>query len=100
MLALASVWMALGTLLLAGAMLVYRPAMTDVAIVLVLYFGSPGSVCFAGLVLWAYRKDHSVDAHVAAQRLQAKVAIALAILAAVIVYLLLIGSHKLVPVEP
>jgi hypothetical protein len=39
MLALFSVWIGLGSLFLALAMLVYRPAMTDLTIPLVLYFG-------------------------------------------------------------
>jgi thiamine biosynthesis protein ThiS len=99
MLALASVWFGLATLVLAGAMLLYRPAFTDVTVALVLYFGSPGALCFAGLVLWAHRKDRSLDAGLAGQRLQAKVAVALALLAAAVVYLLIIRSEKLDPIE-
>ena len=94
MLALLSVWVGLGTFVTAVAMLVYRPAMTDLTVTAILYFGSPGAMCFAGLVLWAYRKGPSDDPGVLAQRLQAKFAIVLAVLAAAIVYGLIIGSHK------
>jgi len=95
MLALLSVWIGLGSFLLALAMLVYRPAMTDVNILLVLYFGSPGALCLAGLVLWANRMESHPDPAIQSQRLQSKVAIVLAILAAAIVYSLIIGSRKL-----
>ncbi len=97
MLSLASVWIALASFVLAVAMLIYRPAMTDVTILLVLYFGSPGALCLAGLTLWAYRKDMGDDPGVAARRIQAKVAIGLAIVAAAIVYALIILSAKLEP---
>jgi len=95
MLALLSVWVGLGTFVIAVGMLVYRPAMTDLTVTAVLWFGSPGAMCFAGLVLWAYRKEKSDDPGVAAQRLQAQVAIVLAVLAAAIVYGLIIGSTKI-----
>ncbi len=95
MLALLSVWVGLSTFGTAVAMLVYRPAMTDQTVTTVLYFGSPGAMCFAGLVLWAYRKEPSDDPGVLAQRFQAKFAIVLAVLAAAIVYGLIIGSHKI-----
>lgn len=94
MLALMSVWISLAALAVAATMVVYRPAFTDWTVTLVLYFGSPGAMCFAGLILWAYRKEDSTDAGVAAQRLQAKVAIAIALLAAAIVYLLIIYAEK------
>jgi hypothetical protein len=96
--ALASVWVGLLTLGLSAAMLLYRPAMTDLTILVVLYFGAPAALCFAGLVLWAHRKDESADPSIAAQRVQAKVAIPLAVLAAAIVYGLIIFSEKLEPV--
>src|SRR3990172_7086518 len=82
MLALASVWISLASLIVAAAMLVYRPAMTELAVTFVLYFGSPGAMCLAGLTLWAHRKDDTSDAGVAARRIQAKVAIVMAIAAA------------------
>lgn len=100
MLALTSVWIGLLSLLLAGTMVLHRPVFTDWTVTLVLYFGSPGAMCLAGLVLWALRKEDFDDGGVAAQRLQAKVAIALALFAAAIVYLLIIYSAKLEPVEP
>ena len=56
MLAFSSVWIALASLLLAVAMLVYRPTMTDLNLTLVLYFGSPGAICFAGLTLEGMRE--------------------------------------------
>ncbi len=95
MLALLSVWVGLGTFVIAVVMLVYRPAMTDPTVTAVLYFGSPGAMCFAGLVLWAHRKEPSDDPGVMAQRLQAKFAIVLAVLAAAIVYGLIICSTKI-----
>src|SRR3990172_6685221 len=98
MLALASVWIGLAAFALSAAMVVYRPAFTDLSVTLVLYFGAPGSLCFAGLVLWAYRKDDGNDPGDAAQRKQAWIAIALAFVAAAIVYLLVIFSHKLEPI--
>ena len=90
MLALASVWIAMASLLLAVIMAGYRPAMTDLTMTLVLYFGSPGALCFGGLVLWAYRKEELPDPGVASQRTQAWVAIGMALIAAAIVYLLVI----------
>ena len=98
MLALASVWIGLAVFALSVAMVVYRPVFTDLTVTLVLYFGSPGSLCLAGLVLWAYRKEDRADPGTSAQRKQARVAIFLAIAAAAIVYLLVIFSHKLEPI--
>ena len=95
MLALISVWVGLASFLVAAAMLLYRPTMTDLSILMILYFGSPGAICFAGLVLWANRQDTSAEPAIAAQRLQAKMAIGMALLAAAIVYALVIGSRKL-----
>jgi hypothetical protein len=96
-LALGGVWIALLTLALSATMFFYRPAMTDLTVLFVLYFGAPGALCFGGLVLWAHRKDASADTAVAAQRTQAKVAIAFALLAAAVVYGLIIFSQKLEP---
>ncbi len=100
MLAFSSVWIALASLLLAVAMLVYRPTMTDLNLTLVLYFGSPGAICFAGLTLWAFRKDDSSDPGVAARRTQSKVAIFMALLAAAIVYALVIRADRIEPIAP
>ena len=93
MLALASVWIGLGTILLAASMLLYRPAFTDVTVTLVLYFGSPGAMCLGGMVLWAHRKERSPDSGVASRRLQAKIAVILAGFAAAIVYLIIAHSQ-------
>ncbi|MEK6800109.1 MAG: hypothetical protein AABZ12_14185 [Planctomycetota bacterium] len=98
LLALGAVWLALAALGIALTMLLHRPAMTDVAILLVLWLGSPLSMCFAGLVLWAYRHHELPEDAVLAQRLQAKVAIAMAVFAAAVVYLLIIFSRKSEPV--
>lgn len=95
MLALISVWLGLASFALGIVMLVYRPAMTDAAIILVLYFGAPGALCLAGIVLWANRTDEHPEPALLAQRLQSKVAIMLALAAAAIVYALIIGSQKI-----
>lgn len=97
MLAFASAWVGLGSLLIAVTMVVYRPAFTDLGVTLVLWFGSPAAMCFGILVLWAHRKDDTADAGLQAQRLQCKVGIVLAVVAAAIVYLLIIYSQKIVP---
>jgi len=83
---------------LSVAMVVYRPVFTDLTVTLVLYFGAPGSLCFAGLVLWIYRNEDAADPVITAQRNQARIAIVLALAAAAIVSLLVILSHKLEPV--
>lgn len=95
MLALFSVWIGLLSFLLAAGMWLYRPLMTDPAIVAVLYFGAPGAMCLGGLVLWAHRRDISADPGLAAQRVQSKTGITLALFAAAIVYGLIIASKKL-----
>ena len=106
MLALLGVWTGLLTLLLALGMLVHRPWMTDVTVAAVLYFGAPGAMCFGGLVLWGTRRSQLDDGGLVpvepepglvAQRLQSKIAIMLALLAAAIVYYLIIYSTKLEP---
>ena len=85
------------SLLTSLAMLAYRPAFTDLAVTAVLWFGAPGAICFAGLTLWAHRHDGSDDLGIVARRLQAKLAIVLSVLAAVIVYALIIFSTKMEP---
>jgi hypothetical protein len=97
LLALLSVWISLLVFVLSFTMAFYRPAFTDLTVVLVLWFGSPLALCLSGLVLWAYRKDTSGDRAIAAQRTQAKVAIGLALAATAIVYALIIFSTKLEP---
>ncbi len=97
MLALLSVWIGLASLAIAAAMFGHRALFSDIGVTLVLYLGSPGALCLAGLVLWAYRKEGSSDPGVSAQRLQAKVAIVLALIASAIVYALFIASDKIAP---
>ena len=97
MLAFLSVWIAVSAFVIAGGMFVYRPLFTDLTIVAVLWFASPGALCLGGLVLWAYRKDASGDPAIANQRLQAKAAIGMAVAAAAIVYWLIISSAKIEP---
>lgn len=99
MLAFTSVWTGLATLTLASAMVVHRPWMTDLMLTLVLYFGSPGTLCLGGLVLWAYRKEPAADPGVSAQRLQAKVGIFMALLATGIGYALVIMADRVTPIE-
>lgn len=94
MLALAAVWVALASLALAITMVVYRPAFCDINVTLVLYFGSPAALCFAGLVLWAFRKETDPAPAMNAQRLQAKTAMTLAIFAAAIVYALVMLAEE------
>lgn len=94
MLALASVWIALLSFLLAFGMVLYRPLFTDLNVLLIVYFGAPGAMCLAGLVLWAHRKDGALDAGLQAQRVQSKIAIALAVAAAGMVYALVMFSDR------
>ncbi len=63
-----SVWLGLACLSLSLVMVFWRPAFHDVTVLISLWFGCPGTVCLAGLVLWAYRKDNSGDPGVAARR--------------------------------
>jgi len=99
MLALGSVWIALISLLIACAMVLYRPAFTDLTVLLVTYFGTPGALCFAILILWSYRKDLDPEPGVVAQRFQAKIAIAMALASAAIVYLLVIFAVPIPRIE-
>ena len=99
MLALLSVWIAMISLLIALAMVVYRPAFTDLTVLLVTYFGTPGALCFAILILWSYRKDLDPEPGVVAQRVQAKFAIVMALVAAALVYLLVIFSTPIPRIE-
>lgn len=98
MLALLSVWLGMISLFLSVAMMVYRPAFTDATVTAVLWFGAPGAFCFAGLTLWAHRYDGKDDLGIVARRIQAKAAIGMGVVAAAIVYTLIIFSTKLEPV--
>ncbi len=95
MLAFASVWMGLACLTLSMVMLLYRPYFTDLNIWLILWLGSPGTLCFAGMILWVYRGDDAEEPGVVAQRIQCKVAIAEALVAAAIVYSLIFNAQTL-----
>ena len=95
MLAFSSVWIGMVSLVAALVMVIHRPAFHDLPVTLVLWFGSPGAMCLAGLVLWAYRKEESEDPGIAGQRLQAKVAIGLAVSAAALVYALIIAAEQI-----
>ena len=99
MLALASVWLSLASVVLSAAMLLYRPFFTDWGVTLVLYFGSPGALCFSGLVMWSLRKEPADTPGVSGQRAQAGVGAALAIVAAAIVYALVIRAQPVQRVE-
>ncbi len=100
MTALASAWLGLAAAALAVAMVVYRPAMTDLAIVLVLGLGSPGAACLAALGLWTQRRDDASDPGVAARRLQCMAGMALSLFAAAVVYLLVADSAPGGVIEP
>ncbi len=95
MLSFLSVWVGFCSFFMSLVMLFYRPAFTDANVVSVLYFGSPGALCFGGLILWAYRKEGPDDPALQAQRLQSKIGIGFALAAAAIVYMLIIYSGKL-----
>lgn len=98
MAAFVSVWMGLGTFGVAAVMLLWRETFTDFYVWLVLWLGAPGTMCLAGLVLWANRKQNPEEPGVGPQRLQCKVAIGLALAAAAIVYGLIMGAQQ-IPVD-
>lgn len=91
---LVGVWIALLSLLLSVGMVLHRPLFNDLSILLVLYFGAPGAMCLAGLVLWAHRKEGAADTGLQARRMQCKIAIGLALAAAAIVYALVMLSDR------
>ncbi len=97
MAAFASVWSGLGCVILAVVMVVWRSMFNDWTVPLILWLGSPGTICIAGMVLWSYRKDSSFDPGITAQRVQCKVAIGLAITAAAIVYALIFNAEEVPP---
>ncbi len=90
-----SVWLGLACLSLSLVMVLWRPAFHDVTVLINMWFACPGTICMAGLVLWAHRKDTSGDSGVAARRMQSKVAIGLALTAAAIIYALVIGADQI-----
>ncbi len=92
MLALFSVWLGLASLLTSLVMVFYRPAFNDVVLLVHMYFACPLSLTLGGLVLWATRKEKSQHAPA---RLQATVGITLALVAAVIVYVLVASAERI-----
>ncbi len=93
MIALASVWFALGALVLSLVMVVYRPAFNDIMVTIDLY-ATVFAFTFSGIVLWGTRKNPDLFVPV---RLQAKVAIGLGLPAVGIVYLLVHFADRLPP---
>lgn len=87
MTALISAWLGVLCLSLSLSMVLWRQVMNDVTIVIVLW-GAAGAMALAGMVLWGLRNEPAARA-VRMQRVQAGVAIVLAIAAAAVVYLLI-----------
>ncbi len=92
MLGILSVWLGLASLVMSLVMVLYRPAFHDVLVLIEMYFACPLSLMFGGLVLWATRQEKSQNT---APRLQAKVGITLALLAAAMVYGLVAFADRL-----
>jgi len=88
MLALLSVWSGLAALLVALAMLVWRPFFHDVTVVVGLY-AAIFSLTFAGITLWALRSEHHDAQGVDARRTQCFVGAGLALAAICIIYALI-----------
>ena len=88
MLAIASAWIGLLMCGLSIAMVVYRPLFNDVMLPIVLY-GAVLAITFGGLVLMRRTQPEDLMHAVAAQKMQAKVGIALGTLSFMIVYVLL-----------
>ncbi len=88
MLALLSAWTGLVALLIALGMVVYRPLFHDVTIPLTLYTAIT-SLSFAGITLWALRKENALEKNVDAQRTQSFVGAGCALVAITIVYALI-----------
>ncbi|MCK6456179.1 MAG: hypothetical protein L6Q92_06570 [Phycisphaerae bacterium] len=95
MLALIAAWLGLLMLLLAVAMLLFRAAFHDAVLPIVMY-GSVLAMTLGGLVLLSQRKHRDLSLAERAQRTQAKIGIALALTAIVIVYLL-VGRAQVLP---
>lgn len=87
MLALLSVWIGLVSLVLSLLMLVRRTWFTDTWLTIGLYLAI-FSLTFAGMTLWALRKEQAGDPGVTARRTQCKAGIGLSLTAIIIVYVL------------
>lgn len=98
MLSLLSVWLGLGCLTVSLAMLVHRPWFSDESVTIALY-SAAASICLAGMVLFSLRKRESIEAGVAMQRTQCKVALFMALLGAGVIYGLVIAADR-VAVDP
>ncbi len=94
MLGLLSVWLGLASLVMSLVMVLYRPAFHDVLLLIEMYFACPLSLMFGGLLLWATRQEKSQNE---APRLQAKVGITLALVAAAMVYCLVAFAEQIGP---
>ena len=94
MLGILSVWLGSASLVISLVMVFYRPAFHDVLLLIEMYFACPLSLMFGGLVLWATRQEKSQNE---APRLQAKVGITLALVAAAMVYCLVAFAERLGP---
>lgn len=90
MLALLSVWIALGCLITAGVLCFWRGPDLE-AVLTIMPYTVALSVTLASAVLWGLRKDRSNDAAVAGRRLQAVAAILLNSLTFAILLVLLHG---------
>lgn len=87
MLALGSAWIGLLMAALSLAMVVHRPLFHDWVLPVVLY-GAVAAIALGGLVLMRPRKPGDDEQSVHAQRVQAKVGIALGIVSYMIVFVL------------
>ncbi|RJP31058.1 MAG: hypothetical protein C4547_15850 [Phycisphaerales bacterium] len=96
MMALGSVWVGLGCLVLAVAMLLTPAAFNEYTLPGLLYVGAPAGLWLACVTLWSLRKEPPGDPAVQSRRLQAKVGIALTLVAVAVVYVLVLTS----PVTP
>lgn len=101
MLALLCVWLGVGSLAYAIAIVLYRPLFTDPGVTATLY-GAIFSLCFAGITLWDHRKDSTGAPAVQARRLQAWVGSVLSLLAISCIYILIARAQVVprIPSEP
>jgi len=76
-------------------MVVHRPLLND-ALLAVDLWGCCLTLMISGMVLWAHRKTTTNETEIAMQRLQAKTAAGLAVLAVAVIYIL-VGIAAPVP---
>ena len=94
MMALLSMWLSAFCLFLSVGMFIYRPMMTD-AVVAIDLWGCCLAMCFAGLLLWSYRKEKDAEPAVVMQRVQCTMSFVLSIIAAAIVYGLVASANRI-----